>query len=70
MSFVERQEGREFARAMFESIQRYPDVFFAGNGVETMIENLEATLDKRPGDYAEGIEEILCIARSATGEGK
>lgn len=70
MSIIERQEGREYARAMFVSIHRYPDAFFLSSGVEALLTNLEVTATKHHGDYAAGIEDILRIARSATGKGE
>lgn len=68
MSFVEKREGREFARAMFAEIADYPATYFKTDGVTTVLANLEVTVTQYRGDYRVGIEEILCIAREAVSQ--
>lgn len=68
MSFVERQEGREFARSLLADIYGFNQVFFHTTGVQTVLENLEVTVKHYRGDYAVGINEIIQLARKATQE--
>lgn len=56
MSRIERIEGRRHAATLLQSVAGMPKAFLETSDV---VNNLRATIQKRPGDWAEGVREIL-----------
>lgn len=62
MALIDFQEGRRYAIDVIESARF---LYSAEDGLDTVIRNLEQSLEGKPDSYAAGIESVLIAVRKA-----
>lgn len=58
MSLIERMEGRRHAAELLQSVAGMPKAILEGDEV---IKNMKDTIQRRPGDWAEGVRDVLTV---------